>query len=228
MKNIIAIFFGSLILSACVSSFKDINDLSPSRLPAQATAVLPTALFQNGDIIFHISQSRQSAAIAEVQKSPWSHVGILFNQNGKWFVYEAIQPVSATPVEKFIARSRDGVFMVKRLKSELVDMKLEQNQSKLMSALTKFRGQNYDLFFEWSDKSIYCSELVYKGYERAFGVKIGDLVQVKDLYITGPIGSELIKEREKRMGKQANLDEPIVTPASQYLDTKLETVFSNP
>ena len=36
-----------------------------------------------------------------------------------------------------------------------------------------FRGRPYDLTFEWSDERIYCSELVWKIYERALGIEIG-------------------------------------------------------
>ena len=40
---------------------------------------------------------------------------------------------------------------------------------------SQFLGRPYDLTFDWSHDRMYCSELVYKVYDRALGIKIGDL-----------------------------------------------------
>lgn len=39
----------------------------------------------------------------------------------------------------------------------------------------KYIGKDYDLYFEWSDSRIYCSELVWKIYKESIGLEIGNL-----------------------------------------------------
>ena len=59
-------------------------------------------LLKQGDIIFQTSLSSQSQAIQLATNSPYSHMGILFQESGKWFVFEAIQPVKMTPLDTWI------------------------------------------------------------------------------------------------------------------------------
>lgn len=63
---------------------------------------------KNGDLIFQTSLSRQSKAIQLATKSKYSHCGIVFYDNGQFYVFEAIQPVKSTPLDKWIARGKDG------------------------------------------------------------------------------------------------------------------------
>ena len=49
---------------------------------------------KDGDILFQPSFSQQSKAVEIATNSPYSHCGILFFENGKPYVYEAIQPVT--------------------------------------------------------------------------------------------------------------------------------------
>jgi hypothetical protein len=54
----------------------------------------------------------------------------------------------------------------------------------LHQAGARYLGQPYDLTFDWSDDRMYCSELVYKIYDRALGIKIGSLQRVRDFDLT--------------------------------------------
>jgi hypothetical protein len=60
---------------------------------------------QDGDIIFHESRSSQSAAIQLATKSRYSHMCLLYQNDGYWFVFEAVQPVKLTPLATWIARA---------------------------------------------------------------------------------------------------------------------------
>ncbi|RYE90229.1 MAG: hypothetical protein EOO37_03435, partial [Cytophagaceae bacterium] len=80
-----------------------------------ATAPLATTLHE-GDLIFHTSQSAQSQAIQLATHSPYSHCGLLYKTNGKWQVFEAVQPVKLTPLASWVARGQGGHFVVKRLR----------------------------------------------------------------------------------------------------------------
>jgi hypothetical protein len=77
----------------------------------------PTQNFRNGDIIFQDSPSSQSKAIKIATKSNYSHVGIIYINDGKSFVYEAVGPVILTPLKKWTSKGVNGMFVVKRLKN---------------------------------------------------------------------------------------------------------------
>lgn len=108
---------------------------------------------KDGDLIFQTSQSAQSQAIQVATKSNYSHCGILYKDGDKLFVFEAIQPVQTTPLDKWIARGKDSHYVVKRLKN--ADKVLtSDNLKKMKSAGKKMLGKNYDLYFEWSNDRI--------------------------------------------------------------------------
>ncbi|MBL7689379.1 MAG: hypothetical protein JNJ49_15185 [Bdellovibrionaceae bacterium] len=185
---------------------------------AQA-ASSPTDKFHNGDLIFHQSKSRQAAAILEATGSPWSHVGMLFQKGKDWYVVEAIQPVRITPLPTFVARGRDNSYRVYRVRGIT-----ESEVVALEDAIVPHLGKNYDIFFEWSDDTIYCSELVYKTLFAATGKEIGLIQKFSDLNLNGPLIQELIRQRYKDTGKTFNPNEPIVTPVSQLEDSDLDLV----
>jgi hypothetical protein len=114
---------------------------------------------KNGDLIFQTSLSGQSKAIQLATNSKYSHCGIVYSDNGQFYVFEAIQPVTTTPLDKWIARGKDGHYVIKRLKNadQVLTVKTLQ---KMKNEGEKFKGKNYDLTFEWSDDKIYCSELI--------------------------------------------------------------------
>jgi len=175
---------------------------------------------RDGDIIFHQSQSAQSRAIQLATHSRYSHMGILYNDHGKWFVYEAVQPVRLTPLRTWIARGHNGHFVVKRLRDPqrltpavLARMKTEGDH---------YRGKSYDLYFEWSDARIYCSELVWKIYKRAAGVEIGSLQKLRDFDLTHPIVRAKMRER---YGDRIPLDEPVISPAAMFESEELAEVL---
>jgi hypothetical protein len=178
-----------------------------------------SALYQDGDLIFHESQSPQSLAIKEATKSKWSHVGILFANRGKWYVAEAANGVTYTPVGDFIARGKNGVYRIYRLPGLT-----EAQRQELQKQVNKVVGRNYDIYFEWSDDLIYCSELVYKTYLAATGIEIGRVQKFRDFNLNGPYLKELIRRRIVETGRTLNLEEAIVTPAAQIFDPKLELI----
>ena len=65
---------------------------------------------RNGDIIFHTSQSAQSVAIQRATHSPYSHMGIVYVEEGQPFVYEAVQPVKLARLEDWERRGRGWPF----------------------------------------------------------------------------------------------------------------------
>src|SRR5262249_31593069 len=134
---------------------------------------------RDGDIVFQTSRSTQSAAIQRVTHSPYSHMGLVLFRDGKPYVWEAIGPVKYTPLAEWVARGVGGKCVVKRLRDASVIT--PQAVDKLREAIQQFEGRPYDLTFAWSDDRIYCSELVWKVYDRALGIEIGDLQPLRSL-----------------------------------------------
>lgn len=173
--------------------------------------------WHDGDIIFHTSRSAQSLAIQRATHSPYSHVGVIFFRDGKPYVFEAVSTVQYTPLSKWTARGEGGRFIIKRLKRALTGAE----KSKLRTAARMYEGKPYDLYFEWSDQRIYCSELVWKIYQRALGVKLGELQKLREFDLTDAAVRAKMRER---YGTNVPLDEPVISPGAQFDSPMLETV----
>jgi hypothetical protein len=76
-----------------------------------------------------------------------------------------------------------------------------------------FLGRPYDLTFEWSDERMYCSELVWKIYDRALGIDIGTLQKIRDFNLTDPTVAKLMKQR---YGDAVPMDEPVIAPVAMF------------
>lgn len=178
---------------------------------------------KNGDIIFQTSLSRQSKAIQLATKSKYSHCGIIYKNGEDFYVFEAVQPVKLTLLEKWIARGKDGKFVIKRLKN--ADKILTPSAIEKMKEVgDQFKDKNYDLTFEWSDNKIYCSELIWKIYNRAIGLNIGKLQKLKEFDLTDETVQTKMKER---YGNKIPMDETVISPAAIYDSELLMTVKSN-
>ena len=106
---------------------------------------------RDGDVIFHVSRSSQSQAIQRATGSRYSHMGVVLHRDGQPYVFEAIDPVTYTPLQRWIARGEGGHYVLKRLRTPLTAPQANQ----LRNAAATFRGRRYDLAFEWSDQRIY-------------------------------------------------------------------------
>jgi hypothetical protein len=178
---------------------------------------------KDGDLIFQTSLSRQSKAIQLATKSKYSHCGLIYRNGNDFYVYEAVQPVKLTPLDKWIARGKDGKFVVKRLKN--ADKVLTQSTIERMKEIgDQFKGKNYDLSFDWSDDKIYCSELIWKIYQRATGLEIGKLQKLKGFDLTDKAVQAKMKER---YGNKIPMDETVISPVAIYNSELLMTVKSN-
>ncbi len=179
--------------------------------------------FKDGDVILQTSQSQQCEAVRIATNSKFSHCGIIFNKNGKQFVYEAVQPVKMTPLEDWIQHGESNKYLVMRLKnaSTLLNDKTLKN---MKTYGLKFLNKDYDLYFEWSDTKIYCSELVWKIYKNGANIELCNLEKLKDFNLKNPKVKEILKER---YGKNIPLNEDVVAPSQLANSNKLEVIFDN-
>jgi uncharacterized protein YycO len=175
---------------------------------------------QDGDIVFQTSRSSQSVAVQRATGSKYSHMGMVFMRGGKPYVLEAAGKVGYTPLAAWVARGVRGEVVVKRLRdaktvlTPAATKKLQQHGQALV-------GRDYDLTFEWSDDRIYCSELVWKVYQRALGVSIGEQQQIRDFNLSDPAVRKKLKER---YGDSIPLNEPVISPVAMFDSPLLATI----
>jgi uncharacterized protein YycO len=164
---------------------------------------------RDGDLIFHTSRSTQSEAIQRATHSPYSHVGIILHRGGKPFVFEAIASVRYTPLDTWLARGEGRRYEVRRLRRQLT----EEQARRLRDSAARYAGRPYDLYFEWSDERIYCSELVWKMYRDALGIELRSRQELREFDLSHPVVKSKIRER---YGARVPLDEPVISPAAVF------------
>lgn len=178
--------------------------------------------WKEGDILFQTSRSAQSQAIQDATRSHWSHTGLLLRKDGRWMVLEAVGPVKYTPVESWIRRGERGHVVARRLKAK-VHALTPADLTKVRQEGERLLGLPYDRTFEWDDRRIYCSELVWKVFDRALGVKLGKLQRLRDFNLGSPAVKEQMVERYHG---QLPLDEPVISPEALYEAPELESAWS--
>ena len=189
-------------------------------LSGLSSALYAQSAFQTGDIIFHISKSQQSLSIQKATHSPYSHMGMIVNKNNKTWVLEAIQPVQYTTLNKWIARGENAHYVVKRLKQPLN----VQQKTKLVQNAEKYLGKPYDIYFEWDDRAIYCSEIVWKAYQHALGIELSPLQQLKQFDLKQ---NEVQRLMRQRYGQNIPLNEQVIAPKAIYDSKLLKEIFRN-
>ena len=184
------------------------------------SAASATPTLQDGDIVFQTSRSSQSVAVQRATGSPYSHMGVVFHRGGKPFVFEAVSTVRHTPLDEWIARGVGRHFVAKRLREAdvlLTPVALER----LRLAASRFSGRPYDLVFGWSDDHVYCSELVWKAYDRGLNIQVGELQKVRDFNLSDPAVRAKMRER---YGAHVPLEETVISPVSMFQSPLLVTV----
>jgi hypothetical protein len=96
-----------------------------------------------------------------------------------------------------------------------------QAVKKLRQAGAKFQDKPYDSSFEWSDNRIYCSELVWKIYDRGLGIRVGRLQKLRDFDLSDPIVKTNIKER---YGNKVPMEETVISPGEMFSSDLMVTL----
>jgi hypothetical protein len=165
---------------------------------------------QEGDMIFQTSQSKQCEAIRIATNSKFSHCGIVFIENGKKYVLEAVQPIKYTPLEVWITHGKENHFVVTRLKNSSAVLSPKMIQ-KMKTYANQLKNKDYDLYFEWSDDKIYCSELIWKIYKNGARIELCPLQKLKDFNLKDSRVQAILAER---YGNNIPLDESVVAPSN--------------
>ena len=178
---------------------------------------------EDGDLIFQTSQSSHCEAVRIATKSKFSHCGIVFFINKKKYVFEAVQPVKLTPLEYWVTHGKDNKYVVKRLKNSEQILNPEM-LIKMKDYAKTFKNKDYDLYFEWSDQKIYCSELIWKIYNDVANIELCKLQKLRDFDLENPKVKAILAQR---YGNKIPLDEKVVAPSNIVNSEILVTIIDN-
>ena len=119
------------------------------------------------------------------------------------YVYHAVEPVMKSTFKDFLKYSADNKYIVKRLKNQalLTPKTNEQMRAMAISLLDK----HYDIYFDWKDNEWYCSEFVWKLYNRNYKIEIGALRPLKDFDLSSKEVQAVMKKDMARKFRMKNL-----------------------
>jgi hypothetical protein len=176
---------------------------------------------RDGDLIFQESTSDQSEMVRALTDSRWTHMGVIFQEPSGPIVLEAVSPVRRTRLKDWIARGRKQHHVIKRLRD--AETRLSPDVIGRMRKLgDTWLGRAYDARFRWDDQTLYCSELAYKLFERAAGVRLGKLQTAAEMNLD----DEKVRQalRIRFAGMKFDPAETVVTPDSIFNDEQLVEV----
>ena len=126
------------------------------------------------------------------------------------------------PLKAGLTRTRHHTATVERLRNGISPRQMQL----LTAAMRGMEGKPYDALFQWDDRAIYCSEFIYKAFDRGLGIKLGTLEHFRDLPLDNPDVKRLILQRYVRKGIEFNREETTITPAAIAEDPQLEKVVA--
>lgn len=180
-------------------------------------------VLQPGDLIFIERRGWLYRQVARATGSWVSEVGLcLQDEDGSWVVYEAAMPmVRRVALADFIHHTRGNRIAVRRLKTPPNDDQLQR----LGAAVERCVGRLNTFNFNLDSRQLFCSKLVYQVFLEALGVRLGQLITLRDLQPQLP-ASTLRFWRFWYLGA-IPWQWRTITPHSQYTDPGLETVFES-
>ena len=176
---------------------------------------------QEGDVVFQSlpGGSDLVETIEGATHSPFSHCGVVVRHDGRWMVLEAIGNVHYTSRLPWILRGRGNHLAAYRLRPEP-----RASIPAMRTGMERLLGLPYDTRYELGDDAIYCSELVWKGWQVVTGQPLGRLVKLGDL--DWRPYSEVIQKYDQCGPNDLPLDRLMITPRDLAKAPELERVFN--
>lgn len=171
----------------------------------------PIKEVKEGDVIFQTSLSQQSPLIKIGTRSTITHCGVVVMKGDKPYVLETQKTLVLTPLDKFIARGKDGKYWHKRPKIENIKIKYD-----------KYLGAPYDLAFKFDNGKFYCSELIYDIYLNQLGVELCKPKTIKDYLILGSHRLPKIKSAIKQ--RNITMEQYAIAPVDVFKSKELKFV----
>jgi hypothetical protein len=121
---------------------------------------------------------------------------------------------------EWIAQGIDGRYLLMRLSDPHL-----LSAADLLAMLDEARslqGTSYDNAFSWSDDQMYCSELVWKIYDRAADIQLTEPRKLGSFDLSNPIVQAKLAQT---YGDSIPLDEPVVAPSDLINSPLLKKVY---
>ncbi len=166
--------------------------------------------FHDGDVVLQASRSERAALIRKASRSAYSHVGLIEVASDGVYVIEAVQPVSRTPLAKWVARGIDGRLTVLRFKGLT-----EEEGTRVVREAKRALGRPYDARYRWDDARLYCSELVAKAFARGAGKAVGRQEVLGELALSA-------EELKQAPALGLSVTQTLLTPQSLADDAQFE------
>jgi len=141
------------------------------RLPEEQWKAVCAQDLRVGDLVFTRTGGPLFARVASSSGTWCSHVGILVEcRNGEWIVEESKVPVVCrTPLRRFLDRSQEGLFEIRRLPRALTPEESQRLQAYASSQL----GRPYDTGFDIASRRTFCSKFARCALHAATGQWVG-------------------------------------------------------
>ena len=163
MKSVSLLGFGVILLLLCGC--------------AQGYGTRKAYFPKEGDVVFQsLPRGELVDAIEGATGSPYSHCGVVCSTWKGWAVVEALNPVCQTPLHHWIDQARDDQVYVYRLRDADA-----ATRRAVVRAAQGYLGLPYDIRYQMDDEHIYCSELIYKAYQKVTGKPLGQLCRLGQL-----------------------------------------------
>lgn len=171
----------------------------------------PVEDVREGDVIFQTSLSQQSPLIKMGTRSTITHCGVVVIKDEKPYVLETQKTLVLTPLEKFIARGKDGKYWHKRPKLDNIKIKYSD-----------YLGKPYDLAFKFDNGKFYCSELIYDVYLSQLRIELCKPKKIDDYLILGTHRIPKIKLAMKK--RDITMNQYAVAPVDVFNSKELKFV----
>ena len=133
---------------------------------------LPLQRLRDGDLLFRCGVGTQSRVVTGLDTAggEYSHVGIAFNDGGKWRVVHAVPGESADGVDRVKIDAVDTFFMTSRaVHGAAMRFKCDDATARRAAIRARRLAQQqvpFDHRYNWTDTtSLYCTELVQLAYQ---------------------------------------------------------------
>ncbi|ENU1227144.1 MULTISPECIES: YebB family permuted papain-like enzyme [Providencia] len=177
--------------------------------------------YEVGDVVFTSIGTELFRQIASASLCWSNHVGMIVGHNGEdYLIAESRVPLSTTTtLSRFIARSSDKRYSVRRFTHTLTNEQKSALVSEVPARLNKF----YHTGFNYESSRQFCSKFVFDIYQSALSVQIGELETFKELLTKNP-NAKLTFWKLWFIG-QIPWERKTVTPASLWHHPELSLIY---
>lgn len=174
-----------------------------------------------GDIVFTSIGTEVFRQIASASKCWSNHVGMIIGHDGDdYLVAESRIPLSTTTtLSRFIARSSEHRYSVRRLSTHLTEAQKQALVTQVFPRLNKF----YHTGFKYDSSRQFCSKFVFDIYQSALSIRIGEIETFQELLTKNP--NAKLKFWKLWFIGSIPWERTTVTPASLWHHPELSLVY---